>query len=95
MSSLPPPPPLGDIPANFDGIPINHKRAIASLVCGLVGVLFLPLVLGIVAIILGVQSRQLIRAQPQVFKGEPIAMSGIVLGVLDIVAFFLIMSGVG
>jgi hypothetical protein len=86
---------MGDLPTNFDGIPVNHKRAIASLVCGLVGVLFLPIVLGIVAIVLGVQARQLIKAQPQVFKGEPIAMSGIVLGVLDIVAFFLIMSGAG
>ena len=46
MSSLPPPPPLGDLPANFYGNPINHKRAIASLVCGLLGIL------GIVSFIL-------------------------------------------
>jgi len=95
MSSLPPPPPLGDLPANFYGNPINHKRAIASLVCGSLGIIFLPIILGSVAIVLGVQARQIIRSQPSVFKGESIAMSGIVLGILGIVSFILIVSGVG
>jgi len=92
MSSLPPPPPLGDLPANFDGVPLNHKRAIASLVFGVLGIFILPVVFGLIAVVLGVQARQVIRQQPQFYKGESTALAGIVLGVLDIVAFVAIVA---
>lgn len=92
MSSLPPPPPLGDLPANFDGTPMNHKRAIASLVFGVLGIIILPVVFGLIAIVLGVQARQAIRQQPHFYKGDSTALAGIVLGVLDIVAFVAIIA---
>lgn len=92
MSSLPPPPPLGDLPANFDGNPVNHRRAVAALVCGAVGIVILPVVLGLIAVILGVQARQAIRQRPEIYKGESTALAGIVLGVLDIVAFLTILT---
>ncbi len=91
MSSLPPPP-LGGLPANFDGNPVNHKRAVAALVCGIVGIVILPIVFGILAVVLGVQARQAIRLQPMIYKGDSTALAGIVLGALDIVAFIAILT---
>lgn len=92
MSSLPPPPPLGDLPANFDGTPMNHRRAVAALVFGIVGIIILPMVFGLIAVILGVQARQAIRQQPQVYKGDSTALAGIILGGLDLVAFVAVMA---
>lgn len=90
MSSLPPPP----LPPGFDGTPLNHKRAIASLVCGVIGTIFFPLVLSIAAIVLGVQARQAIRTQPLVYRGNGLALAGIILGALSIAAFLVVVTGV-
>lgn len=90
MSSLPPPP----LPPGYDGNPVTHERAIASLVCGLIGTIFFPLVLGIAAIVLGVQARQAIRTQPLVYRGNGLALAGIILGALSIAAFLVVVTGV-
>lgn len=96
MSSLPPPPLPGDLPPNFDGRPVNEKRAVAALICGIVGLIFFPLVLGAVAIILGVQARGLIRRRPEVYKGENLALAGIILGSVSVVLFVVVVStGIG
>ena len=92
MSSIPPPPPLGDLPPTYEGRPINHKRAIASLVCGLLAIVFFPLVLGILAIVLGVQARQAIRSQPQIYTGDSMALAGIILGGFSLVSFLVIVA---
>lgn len=63
------------------------------MVCGIVGLLFFGVVLGVVAIVLGVQSRAVIRQQPLTFKGDGVAIAGIVLGIFDVVAFVVIMVG--
>jgi len=89
VPSLPPPPPNGD----FSNSPRTDARAIASLVCGILGLLILGLVLGAVAVILGRRSRREIMEQPALMKGLGLASAGMVLGVIDMAAhLFIILS---
>jgi hypothetical protein len=66
----------------------SNGLAIGSLICGIVGFIIFGLILGIVAISLGIQGRK-----GQSLRG--VATAGIVLGVIDIAAWaLLIFSGV-
>ena len=85
MPSLPPPPPNGD----FSNSPRTDARAVAALVCGVLGLLILPLVFGAVAVILGRRSRQEISEQPLALKGLGLATAGVVLGAIDVVVFVI------
>lgn len=51
------------------------------------------LVLGAVAFILGRRSRREISERPWALKGLGMATSGMVLGVIDVVAYFVIVIG--
>ncbi|MBV2357734.1 DUF4190 domain-containing protein [Streptomyces sp. J2-1] len=66
--------------------PQRDGKAIASLCCGIVGLLLLRIVLGPLAIILGSVSRR-----QSATKGEAsgMATAGIVLGVVDVVLWLL------
>ncbi|MEY2996403.1 MAG: hypothetical protein RLZ86_971 [Actinomycetota bacterium] len=86
MASLPPPPPAGD----RSGTPRTDARAVAALVCGILGLLILGLVFGAVAVILGRRSRREIMEQPAVLKGLGLATAGMVLGVIDMAAYIFI-----
>lgn len=86
MASLPPPPPDG----HASGLPRTDARAIASLVCGILGLLILGLVFGAVAVILGRRSRREIMEQPAVLKGLGLATAGMVLGAIDMAAYLFI-----
>ena len=55
MNSLPPPIPPSNYETNFGGPMRNDGQAIASLVCGIVGLLFFGVILGTVALVLGVR----------------------------------------
>lgn len=85
MSSIPPPP----LPSSQT----NHPRAIASLVCAIVGLMFFGILLGIVAIVLGYQARNAIRMDPLRFKGDGLARAGVILGIVDVVAYVAIVAG--
>jgi len=85
MSSIPPPP----LPSSQT----NHPRAVASLVCAVVGLLFFGIVLGVVAIFLGYQARNAIRLDPLKYKGDGIALAGLILGIFDVVAYVVIVVG--
>lgn len=76
MSSIPPPP----LPSSQ----VNHPRAVAALVCGIVGFFFFGVILGTVAIIMGYRARNEIRANPLQFKGDGLARAGLILGVVDV-----------
>lgn len=86
MSSIPPPP--------LPGPQVNHPRAVGSLICGIVGIAILPLILGIIAMVLGYQSRNDIRKHPEKYKGDGLALSGLVLGGLDVAGSLLLLGGV-
>lgn len=63
--------------------------AIASMVCGILGVIFFPVglsvVLSIVAIVLGKQSRDRIHASDGALNGHQFANAGFILGIVGLV----------
>ncbi len=67
----------------------THGKAIASLVCGLIGLGLLIIaggcgivspILGLVAVILGFKARKEIKANPMAFSGDGLALGGIIIG---------------
>lgn len=92
MSSLPPPPLPDDLPVNFTGAPVTHKRAVAALVCGVSALVFFPIVLGVVAIVLGYQARQIVVARSDVYKGTNVAVAGMILGAVSVGLFLVVVS---
>jgi hypothetical protein len=58
-----------------------------SLICGIVGLIFFGIILGPIAICTALQAKNEIRENPEEVGGECQATSGMVLGVLDIIAF--------
>ena len=87
MNSLPPPIPPSNDGSNFAGPPRYDPLAIASLVCGIVGLLFFGVILGTVALVLGSKARSRISSQPERLKGSGMALAGMILGAIDVVAF--------
>ena len=90
MNSLPPPIPPSNDGSNFAGPPRYDPLAIASLVCGIVGLLFFGVILGTVALVLGSKARARISAQSERLKGSGMALAGMILGGIDLVAFVLL-----
>lgn len=69
-------------------------KAIASLVCGIIGLLVAGIILGIVAVVLGVVAKREIDADPQL-KGDGLAIAGIVVGAIAFVLAVVILITVG
>jgi hypothetical protein len=59
-------------------------QAIASLVLGIGGLTFLPLVGSIIAVILGPMARSEIRRRPDQVSGDGVALVGMILGWIGI-----------
>jgi hypothetical protein len=93
--SMPPPPVAPPPPPGYqygEGGPArNDGKAVAALVCGLVGLVLAGIILGIIAIVFGVQSRKAIDASRGQLKGRGMATAGLVLGIVDIVTNALIL----
>ena len=67
----------------------NDGMAIGAMVCGIVSITcagFLGIVLGPVALVLGIRSRRRIGGSSGTLKGEGMALTGIVLGAIGVVA---------
>ena len=81
----------------------NDGMAIASLSCGILGVIFFPIglsiALSIVAIVLGKQSRERIEASDGALDGLQFAKAGFVLGIVGVVlgllAIFVVLAMFG
>jgi hypothetical protein len=69
------PPPAGARP----GVPTSGM-AIASLLLGVAGLTFVPLLASILAILFGYMARKEIRQRPGELAGDGLAMAGIVMG---------------
>ena len=63
----------------------NAPGAVASMVCGIVGLIVCGIIMGIIALILGAQAKGHISRTPGQYGGSGMATAGIVLGILDIV----------
>ncbi|WP_037675093.1 DUF4190 domain-containing protein [Streptomyces griseus] len=66
----------------------TNGMAIASLVCGIVGLFLLNIVLGPLAIIFGAVARRQAGAR----NGGGMAKAGIVLGIIDVVLWFVLLA---
>lgn len=74
-----------DIPPEEDSFQVpNSSLAIISLIAGIVGILFLPVIGGIVAVITGYKARDEIRESAGTVGGEGMATAGLVLGWIGI-----------
>jgi hypothetical protein len=82
--SAPPPPPEG-YQYGTAGVARTERKAGWSLGCGIAGFIVLGVILGVIAIVLGLQARKAIAASAGALKGAGLAMAGIILGVIDIV----------
>ncbi len=67
-------------------------KAIASFVCGLIGVFVLGVVLGAAALVLGYLGKRDTDATPGL-GGRGLAIAGLVLGGIDVIFFFVVLSG--
>ncbi|MGV9453739.1 DUF4190 domain-containing protein [Streptomyces sp. NPDC003635] len=65
----------------------TNGLAIASLCCGIVGLFFLNIVLGPLAIVFGAVARR----QAAVKNGAGMAKAGIILGVIDVVLWIVLL----
>jgi len=87
--------------ANAKDLPIQEKSykkqtqgfAIAALVCGIIGLLGLPFPFSILAIVFANVAKRKIREEPNLWSGEPMATTSMVLGIIG-VAFLVIILGV-
>ena len=55
--------------------------------------MFFGIVLGVIAIVLGYQARNAIRLNPLKYRGDGIALAGLILGIIDVVAYVAIVAG--
>ena len=62
-----------------------NKKAIASLVLGVVGVFCIPVVVSVLALVFGIQARGEIDRSGGTYGGRGMAMAGIVLGIIGVV----------
>jgi len=88
-----PPPPTVPPPFERDDGPMpptgrrTHPKAIASLVCGILGVVTCPVgpvVLGVISLVLGGQAKRDILMYPDVYDGVGLAAAGQLLGAVGL-----------
>lgn len=96
--SYPPPPPGGmPAPGGYGGVPQQNKKALWSMILGILGLVCCGFFTGIPAIILGNQAKQEIAASGGTQTGEGMAKAGFILGIIAIVfgviSIILIVSG--
>jgi Domain of unknown function (DUF4190) len=70
----------------------NSGKAIASLVCAIVGLFVLGVVLGPVAIGLAVSAKNDIKRKPNELKGECMATSGLIIGIIGFVLSIIVIA---
>ncbi|MEX0991458.1 MAG: DUF4190 domain-containing protein [Actinomycetota bacterium] len=94
--AIPPagPPPILQQPSlqPAQGAPRANGLAVAAMVCSLVGFLVFGIVLGPIGLILGIVALNQINNSGGLQGGKGMATTGVVVGVVDVVAFFVIIS---
>lgn len=72
------------------GAPKTSSLAIASMVCGIVGIVFAGLILGPLAIIFGVIATNRINERPLQLEGRGMAKAGIICGTIALVLYIVV-----
>lgn len=84
--SYPPPPPGGmPAPGGYGGAPQQNKKALWSMILGILGLVCCGFFTGIPALILGNQAKQEIAASGGTQSGAGMAQAGFILGIISIV----------
>lgn len=65
-------------------VPQSMGKATAAMVCGIIGILFCPIVLSVLAIVFGVQSRNEMDRNPGAYTNRGQAQAGFVLGIIGL-----------
>ena len=76
---------MGSPTSPVQGAPKTSSMAVASMVCGIVGILVFGIILGSLAIIFGVIAMNRINEKPLEWEGRGMAKAGIICGVIGIV----------
>lgn len=88
--SIPPPYPSQGPGADVYRPRGTNGKAVAAMVCGIVGLVVAGFILGVIAIVLGAVARGEINRTGQ--DGSGMATAGIVLGVIDVVLGIILLS---
>ncbi len=67
-----------------------HTMAIVSLISGIVAWFFCPFISAIIALITGAMARKEIRADPQRWDGDGLALAGMIVGGINLVIWTLV-----
>lgn len=86
--------PEGHAPPAAEAQQKTSGKAIASLVCGIGGLLVAGVILGPIAVILGVVAKREIDADPRL-SGDGLAIAGIVVGAIAFVLAIVILITIG
>lgn len=79
--------------SNNNSAPLKTEGlGLAGFISGLAGLFIAAIPLGIVAIVFGAISLSKIKRNPQRYKGKGFAIASIILGIVDVVAMFLILA---
>lgn len=79
-----PPPGYQPYGGGFQQAPRSHGKATAAMVCGIIGLLICPMVLSVLAIVFGVQSRNEIDRNPGMYTNRGQAQAGFILGIIGL-----------
>lgn len=97
MSYTPPPPPPPGMPGGYGtggyAQPQNNKKALWSMILGIVGLVCCGLLAGIPALVLGSMAKKEIDASGGAQTGRGMATAGVVLGIIAIVVSVLSIIG--
>ncbi|MCB8994069.1 MAG: DUF4190 domain-containing protein [Bacteroidales bacterium] len=80
--------PYVDLPAKKKTEPLS----VVSFISGLTGLLIAAIILGPIALILGSVSLSKINKEPEIYKGKGLAIAGITIGAIDIIAILILLS---
>ncbi len=66
------------------GAPRSLGKATAAMVCGIIGILICPIVLSVLALVFGVQSKNEIDRNPGAYTNRGQAQAGFILGIIGL-----------
>lgn len=69
-----------------------HWAALTGFVTSLVGLLFMPILLGIIGIVFSSIGLVQIKKSPELYKGKGFAIAGLVVGIVDVLIMFLLVA---
>jgi predicted RND superfamily exporter protein len=73
------------------GAPNTSGEATAAMICGIIGLFFFGIILGPIAICLGVSAKNKIKQNPEALTGECQATAGIVMGSIAVALWVIIL----